>query len=148
MASSGTRVVFYLSDPSGSSVVSASQIAKDGPNLLLFRSSAPRTVPYSRSLGPAKWGVHGLKVEATHGQSSPKFVDCGILAWRSSQHAQEFSTYAFDPETGAPPREYPLPAKLGWGAACTDGAGFRFLRTKEKTHTLELVELAPAAKPN
>jgi hypothetical protein len=62
--------------------------------------------------------------------------------------AQEFSTYAFDPETGAPPREHPLPAMLGWGPACTDGGEFRFLRTNEKTHTLELVELAPAAKPN
>ena len=80
-------------------VVSASQIARDGPNLLLF---CPTNGPVF-SISPAgKVSLHRLKVEGDY--------------------------------------------RLHTVKACTDGDEFHFLRANEKTRTLELVKLAPAAK--
>jgi hypothetical protein len=130
-------------------VVSASQIARDGPNILLFR---PTNGPVFSISPPGEVRVHRLKVEGDYKLYTVKAAQNSWIVefLHDVPHsmAQEFSTYAFDPETGAPLREYLLPANLGWGLACTDGDEFRFLRANEKTHTLELVKLAPAAKPN
>jgi hypothetical protein len=62
-------------------VVSVSQIARDGPNLLLFR---PTNGPVF-SISPAgKVRVHRLKVEGDYRlyrvKAAQKIVDCGILA--------------------------------------------------------------------
>jgi len=61
--------------------------------------------------------------------------------------AQELSTYAFDPASGAPLREYFFPADLGWGLACADGDEFTFVMADVKTNTLKLIELAPVVRP-
>jgi hypothetical protein len=59
--------------------------------------------------------------------------------------AVELSTYAFDPEKGAPLREYFFPMDLGAGLACVDGDEFTFVTANPKANTLRLVKLAPAA---
>jgi len=130
-------------------VVSASQIAKDGPNLLLFR---PMNGPVFSISPSGEVRVHKLKVEGDYRLYTIKAArNLWIVEFLHDvphSAAQEFSTYAFDPETGAPLREYFFPRNLGWGLACTDGDEFTFVMANEKTNTLKLVNLAPAAKPN
>lgn len=60
--------------------------------------------------------------------------------------AIEFSTYALDPETGIPLREYFFPTDLGWGLACTDGNEFTFVMANDETKPLKVVKLAPVTK--
>lgn len=57
-------------------------------------------------------------------------------------NGEESSTYAFDPESGVPLREYLFPKDLGWGLACTDGEKFTFLVANNENKNLSLVELA------
>jgi hypothetical protein len=113
----------------------------DGPNLLLFR---PTNGPVF-SISPAcEVRVHKLKVEAdyrlyTLNAAQSSWIVEFLHDVRHSM-AQGFSTYAFDPDTGAPQREYLLPANLGWGLACTDGDEFRSLRANEKTRSQAKLE--------
>jgi hypothetical protein len=112
-------------------------------------SYPPEEVPLNVfSISPAgEVRVHRLKVEGDYRLYTVKTAQNSWIVefLHDVPHsmAQEFSTYAFDPETGAPLREYLLPANLGWGLACTDGDEFHFLRANEKTHTLELASLHP-----
>ena len=124
-----------------------SQIAKDGPNLLLFR---PMNGPVF-SISPSGEGkIHKLKVTSDYRLYTIKASkDSWIVEFLHdvpNSPAVEMSTYAFDRETGAPLREYLLPPDLGWGLACTDGDEFTFVTANQKTNTLKLVELAPAAR--
>ena len=129
--------------------VSASQIAKDGPSLLLFR---PINGPVFSISPSGEVTVHKLKVDGDYRLYTIKPAGNSWIVefLHDVPHsaAQEFSTYAFDPESGAPLREYFFPADLGWGLACIDGDEFTFVMANEKTNTLELVKLAPVAKPN
>ena len=82
-----------------------------------FFSSAPRTGPVFSISRAAKVRVHRLKVE---GDYRLYRVKADQNSWiveflHDVAHSltEEFSTYAFDPGTGAPLREYLLPANLG-----------------------------------
>jgi hypothetical protein len=130
-------------------VVSTSQIAKDGPNLLLFR---PVNGPVFSISPSGEVTVHKLRLE---GNYRPYTIKAARNSWIveflhdvPDSAAQEFSIYAFDSDSGAPLREYFFPADLGWGLACTDGDEFTFVMANQKTNTLRLVKLAPAARPN
>jgi hypothetical protein len=97
-------------------VLSASQIARDGPNLLLFR---PTNGPVFSISPAAKVRVHRLKAEGDYRLWLYR-VKADQNSWiveflHDVAHSltEEFSTYAFDPGTGAPLREYLLPANLG-----------------------------------
>jgi len=80
--------------------------------------------------------VYILKVEGDYRRYTVKaaqnswIVEC--LHDVPHSMAQEFSTSAFDPETGAPLREYLFPANLGRGLGCTEGDEFRFLRPTKR----------------
>jgi hypothetical protein len=128
-------------------VVSTLQIAKDGPNLLLFR---PLNGPVFSIAPSGEVTVHKLKVEGQSRLYTMKTTgDSWIVEFLHDvphSSAQEFSTYAFDSESGAPLREYFFPADLGWGLACADGDEFTFVTANEKTDSLELIKLAPAVK--
>jgi len=112
-----------------------SQIAKDGPNLLLF---PPMNGPVF-SISPSGEGkIHKLRSRAITDCTRSKRQKIRGL-WNSCMCTQqpggEMSTYAFDRETGAPLREYLLPPDLGWGLACTDGDEFTFVTANQKTNT-------------
>lgn len=130
-------------------VVSASQIAKEGPNLLLFR---PTNGPVFSISPSGEVRVRKLKVGGEYRLYTIKTTGNSwiveFLHDVPNSAAQEFSTYAFDPESGEPLREYFFPADFGWGLACADGDEFTFVMANQKTDTLRLVKLAPAAKPN
>ncbi len=130
-------------------VVYTSQIAKDGPNLLLFR---PMNGPVFSISPSGEVTVHKLKLEGNYRLYTIKptrnswIVE--LLHDVPGSAAVELSTYASDPESGSPLREYFFPTDLGWGLACTDVDEFTFVMANQKTNTLKLVTLAPAAKPN
>jgi hypothetical protein len=129
------------------SVVYTSQIARDGPNLLLFR---PINGPVFSISPSGEVQVHRLKVE---GDYKPYTIKVARDSWivELMHHApngkeEEFSTYAFDSESGAALREYFFPADMGWGLACTDGDQFTFVMANSETNSLRLVTLAPLGK--
>jgi hypothetical protein len=64
------------------------------------------------------------------------------------EKGEQLSTYAFDPQTGQPLREYLFPKDLGWGLACTDGNEFSFLIADSEKKTLNMVKLAPEIHRN
>lgn len=128
-------------------VVSTSQIAQNGPNLLLFR---PWDGPIFSVSPSGDIRIHHLKVKGRYTLFTIKPTS---TAWivefmhdLPQKAAQEFSTYAFDPESGEPLREYVFGADLGWGLACTDGNEFTFVTANEKTNSLRLVTMRPAEK--
>jgi hypothetical protein len=135
--------------PSLLNVVYTSQIASDGPNLLLFR---PMNGPVFSISPSGEVRVHKLKVEGNYRLYTIKAAgDSWIVEFLHDvpgSAAVELSTYAFDPESGAPLREYYFPADLGWGLACADGDEFTFVMANQKTNSLRLVTLAPSAKQN
>ena len=61
--------------------------------------------------------------------------------------AQKFATFAFDPETGVPLRQYFFPTDLGFGLACVDADKFTFVMANIEGKTLELMKLRPANLP-
>ncbi|MGA8149481.1 MAG: hypothetical protein WB952_00775 [Terriglobales bacterium] len=132
--------------------VYTSRIAKDGPNLLLYRPLSGPVFSVSPS-GEAR--VHKLKVEGDYRLFTIKAArNSWIVEFiREVPHhgpATEFATYAFDSETGAPLREYFFPTDLGWGLACTDGNEFTFVmaETESGRSGIKLVKLAPSTRPN
>lgn len=135
--------------PSLFNAVYLSQIAKDGPNLLVFR---PMNGPVFSISPSGEVTVHTLKVKGEHRLYTIKATrNSWIVEFLHDvpgSAAVELSTYAFDPESGSALREYLLPTDLGAGLACTDGEEFTFVMVNPKTNTLKLVTLAPAAKPN
>jgi len=130
-------------------VVSASQIAKDGRNLLLFRGLSGPVFSISPS---GEVSVHKLKVEGDYSLYTIKAVGGAwiveFLHDVPNSQAVELSTYAFDPESGAPLRRYFFPPDIGWGLACADGDELTFIVADEKNNTLKLVKLAPGARSN
>jgi hypothetical protein len=130
-------------------VVYGSQIARDGMNLLLFRPTNGPVFSVSRS-GEVR--VHKLKVEGNYRLYTIKPTQSTWIVEFihdvPNSLAEEFSTYAFDPESGAPLREYTFPADLGWGLACTDGNEFTFVMADSEAEHLKLVTLSPAVKSN
>jgi hypothetical protein len=135
--------------PSLFNAVYLSQIAKEGPNLLLFR---PMNGPVFSISPSGEVTAHELKVKGDYRLYTIKATGSSWIAEFlhdvPGSAAVELSTYAFDPESGTPLREYVLPKDLGTGLACTDGDEFTFVMANPKTNTLKLVTLAPAAKPN
>jgi len=120
--------------------VYTSQIAKDGPNILLFR---PTNGPLFSITPSGEMRVNKLKVEGDYSLYTIKATQNSWIVefLHNLPHspAVELSIYAFDPETGAPLREYLLPSDLGWGLACTDGGEFTFVMSNNETNTLSLV---------
>jgi hypothetical protein len=137
------------SAPSLYNAVYLSQIAKDGPNLLLFR---PMNGPVFSVSPSGEVRVHKLKVEGDFSmytiKATPNFWIVEFTHNVPHSEAVEMSTYAFDPESGTPLREYFFPGDIGWGLACTDGNGFTFVMADIEKKTLSLVKLAATAKQN
>jgi hypothetical protein len=135
--------------PSLLNVVGTSQIANDGPNLLLFR---PTNGAVFSILPSGEVRIHKLKVAGNYRLYTIKATGNSwiveFLHDVPNSTAVELSTYAFDPDGGAPLREYFFSTDLGWGLACTDGDEFTFVMANQKTNALKLVKLAPAARPN
>ena len=125
-------------------VVYTSQIANDGENLILFRPSGAPVFSVSPS-GEVR--SQRLKVDG----------DYRLFAIKSAENSwivefvrdlpngagEEFATYAFDPQSGAPLRQYLFPTDLGFGLACTDGNQFTFVIANDSTKTPSLVKLEP-----
>jgi hypothetical protein len=131
-------------------VVSLSQIAKDGPNLLLFR---PFNGPVFSISAAGQVEVHKLGAEGdyrlfTIKPTSSAWIVELIREIPSHGAAEEFMTLAFDPQTDSPLREYFFPADLGWGLACTDGNEFTFVMADTESRNLKLVTLAPGSGSN
>jgi hypothetical protein len=130
-------------------VVSTSQIAKDGANLLLFR---PRNGPVFSISPSGEVSVHRLKVEGDYRlytiKAVARFWIVEFLHDVPNSAAVELSTYAFDPKSGAPLRKYFFPPDTGWGLACADGDYLTFIVADENNNRLKLVKLAPGAKSN
>ena len=135
--------------PSLFNAVHTSQIASDGPILLLFR---PMSGPVFSVSPSGEVGIHRLSVEANNRLYTIKAAGNSwiveFLHDVPGSAAVELSTYAFDPDSGAMLREYFFSTDIGWGLACTDGDEFTFIAANQKTNTLRLVKLAPAAKQN
>jgi hypothetical protein len=135
--------------PSLLNVVGTSQIANDGPNLLLFR---PMNGPVFSISPSGDVRIHQLKVEGSNRLYTIKAAGNSWIVefLRDVPHstAVELSAYAFDPESGVPLREFLFPTDLGWGLSCVDGDEFTFVMANQKTNTLKLVKLAAAAKTN
>jgi hypothetical protein len=129
-------------------VVSTSQIATDGPNLLLFR---PVNAPVFSISPSGDVRVHNLQVKGDYRLFTIKATrDSWIVEFiydLPDRTAQKFATYAFDPGTGAPLREYFFPTDLGFGLACADGDKFTFVMANIEGKTLELMKLRPANLP-
>lgn len=139
-------------DPSGlgrslRDVVSTSQIAPDGTNLLLFREMSGPVFSISPS-GAAE--VHNLRVgghsELFTIRAARPFWIAEILHDLPQGGGEEFSVYAFDPESDKPMREYFFPKDFGWGLACTDGSKFSFIVADNDRNTVSLVKLSPTVK--
>jgi hypothetical protein len=135
------------SEPSLFTAVYTSQVTRDGANLLLFR---PLNGPVFSVSPSGEVRVHRLKVQG----------DYRLFTIRAAQNhwivelthkvpdrpGEEFSTYAYDPDSGTPIREYFFPGDFGWGLACTDGNQFTFIMANTETDHLRLVTLAPASR--
>lgn len=129
-------------------VVYTSQIAADGPNLLLFRPVSGPVFSISPS-GEAR--AHSLQVRGNYRLFTIKATRTAWVAEFIHElpggTGQEFATYSFDPESGTPLRQYLFPRDLGFGLACTDGDQFTFVMANDETRTLQLLKLAPGALP-
>jgi hypothetical protein len=128
-------------------VVFASQIVKDGPNLLLFR---PLKGPVFSTSPSGEVQVHKLKVEGDYKLFTIKTTGNDWIVELTQELAdgtERFVTYAFDPETGAPRREYFFPTDFAFGLACIDRDEFTFINTNYETKALTVLKLATAALP-
>jgi hypothetical protein len=130
-------------------VVYTSQIVGDGSNLLLFRRS--NSPVFSISSG-GEVRAQKLKVQGGYSLENIKTTrDSWIAEFTHGLRdgtGNEFATYAFDPYTGAPLRQYIYPRDLGFGLACTDGVEFTFVMADTESKSLKLLKLAPATRPN
>jgi hypothetical protein len=128
-------------------VVMTSEIAQDGSNLLLFRHWSSPIFSISPS-GEVR--VHKLKVaESNYRLFTIKVTRTSWIAEflrELPSGDEEFATFAFEPESGKPIREYFFPHELGWGLACTDGNEFSFVMANPETKNLKIVKLAPSVK--
>jgi hypothetical protein len=124
-----------------------SQIVGDGSNLLLFR---PGNGPVFSISPGGEVRVRELKVQGDHRLYAIKPTrDSWIVEFThhlSDGTGEEFATYAFDPNSGAPLKQYIFPRDLGFGLACTDGLEFTFVMADTEGKGLRLLKLA--APPN
>lgn len=127
-------------------VISTSQIAKDGRDLLLFR---PLSGPVFSISPSGEVRIHKLQVEGDYRLYAVKATGgvwiVEFLHDTPNSAAVELSTYAFDPDSGAPLRKYFFPPDVGWGLACADGDELTFITADAKTNALRIVKLAPGA---
>jgi hypothetical protein len=125
-------------------VVSGSQIAKDGPNLLLFR---PLNGPIFSISPSGEARAHKLRTGGSYNLFTIKATRNAwiveLITDVPPDKPAEFATYAFDPESGAPLREYSFATNLGWGLACADGDEFTFVMADPEKNNLKFVTLAP-----
>jgi len=129
-------------------VLYRSQIARDGPNLLLFR---PMNGPVFSISPSGAVQNHQLKMKGDYRLFTIKVTQGAWIA-ELTYHLDDgtgnvFSLYAFDPETGVPLREYFFPRDPGYGLACTDGNEFTFVMADTERKRLKLLKLAPATLP-
>jgi hypothetical protein len=123
-------------------VLSASQIVKDGSNLLLFR---PLNGPVFSVSPSGEVQVHRLRIDGKFKLFNIKTAT-GVWIAELTHHLKdgtgnEFALYAIDPATGAPIKQYLYPRDLGYALACTDGNEFTFLMANPETKALSLVTL-------
>jgi len=125
-------------------IVMSSEVVQDGANILLFRdwNSPIYSISPSGDVRARRLKMGGdfriFTIKATRSSWIVEFL-------RSpTQGDGEFATFAFDPESGNPLREYSFPSELGWGLACTNGEEFTFVAADRETHNLKIVKLAPA----
>lgn len=125
-------------------IVSTSRIVQFGSNLLLFRAANGPVYSVSPS---GEVNAQRLKVE---GNDRLFMVKPTRNVWiveftrdLPNGGGREFATFAFDPESGQPVREFFFPRDLGWGLACVDGDRFTFVTANENTRAIELVTLGP-----
>lgn len=133
------------SRPSFLDAMLGSQIVSDGSNLLLFRQNTNTVFSVSRS---GEVTSRKLKIDSDYRLNTIKTSGnvwfAGLLREVPSRGpAVEFATYAFDPETGNPLREYSLPGDFGFGLACVDGDELTFVMANQETNSLKLVRLRP-----
>jgi hypothetical protein len=130
-------------------VVYTSQIARDGPNLLLFR---PMNGPVFSISPSGEVRSQKLKVAGDYRLFTIKPAGNSwiveFIRDLPGGKGEEFATYAFDSDSGAPLRQYFFPPDLGWGLACTDGNEFTFVTADFENKSLKVVKLAPAIRPN
>jgi hypothetical protein len=129
-------------------VLYRSKIIRDGPDLLLFR---PMNGPVFSISPSGEVRAHKLKVKGDYRLFTIKATQGSWIA-ELTHHlndgtGDEFSTYAFDPETGATLKEYFFPRDLGFGLACVDGDEFTFVMADFEGKALKLVKLRPATLP-
>ncbi len=129
-------------------VLYRSKIVRDGPDLLLFR---PMNGPVFSISPSGEVRSHKLKVKGDYRLFTIKATQGSWIA-ELTHHlddgtGDEFATYAFDPETGAPLREFFFPRDLGFGLACVDGDEFTFVMADPEGKALKLVKLKPASLP-
>jgi hypothetical protein len=134
------------SEPSLFTAVYTSQITRDGPNLLLFR---PLNGPVFSVSSSGEVQVHRLKVQGDYRLFTIRAVRdywvVELIHGLPHGGGEEFSTYAFDRDSGDPILEYFFPRNLGWGLACIDGNQFMFLMANTQTDHLRVVTLAAAS---
>ena len=132
------------------SVLSTSQIAADGSNLLLYR---PLNGPIFSISPSGEVQVHRLKVQGHYRLFTIKATGGSwiielLRELPSRRHGdEEFAMFAFDPESRSPLRHYLFHQDLGWGLACAYGDELTFLMANPETNTLGLVTLSSRAKP-
>jgi hypothetical protein len=133
-------------EPSLLNAVYTSQIAKDGPNLLLFR---PMNGPVFSVSPSGEVRVHKLTVEGDYRLYTIKANgNSWIVEFLHNvphREAVELSTYAFDRDSGSLLRQYFFAADIGWGLACVDGDEFTYVVADQSTNALKLVKLTPGA---
>jgi hypothetical protein len=129
-------------------LVSGTQITQDGPNLLLFRPLQGPVFSISASgevqvhkLRNIENGYHLFTMKAAGGEWIVELM----REIQTPAPATQFLTYAFDPKTGNPVRQYLFPDDLAWGLACTDGNEFTFVNSDPQAMSVKLVTLAPVA---
>ena len=127
--------------------VHASQIVKDGPNLLVLRPTKGPvfSVAPGGNVRQLKLQVQGVDRLYTI-KTTPDTWIAEFTHHVSDRTGDEFFTYAFDPSTGTPLKEYIFPADLGFGMACISGDEFTFVMADPDTKNIKLVRLGQAMR--
>jgi hypothetical protein len=130
-------------------VVSRSQIASDGSNLLLFRQATGRVFSISSS---GKVRRHNIKLSGNFElftvKAARNFWVMELLRDSGLGNGAELSIYGFDPASDRLMRQYIFPKDFGWGLACTDGHQFTIVTADNEKGVLDLVKLGLTTNPN
>jgi hypothetical protein len=130
-------------------VVSTSQIVGDGSTLLLFRPFGSSV--FSISAGgetqtttlkvPGEMNLHSLI--PANGSWIAEFT-----RRLPGNNVPEFDTFAFNPTSGEPMRQYIFPGDFGFGLACADGNRFTVIIADDSPERVRFVTLAPGTTKN